>query len=166
MADGDSGERILNMLVCSDNPREIIYFVKALELLKQAEALPVILRKLSSPVKDHVEDDLVLSISGLLGLNDWFYSHYSLFLRNAAEGISALKSEIEDSPRACHLRQLVDSMELDDFRNLFNRALEGIEADKEVIARALDGPGSGDFKLRYLFTAWLICRQSAADKLS
>ena len=175
MADGESGDRILNMLVCSDNPREIIYFVKALELLKQAEALPVILRKLSSPVKNHVVDDLVLSISGLLGLNDWFYSHYSLFLRDAAEGISALKSEIEDSSRARHLRQLVDSIELADFCNLFNRSFESINADKEtredplsapVIVEALAGSGSIDFKLRYLFAAWLICRQSAADKLS
>ncbi len=168
IGDSAAADSILEKLKRSQNPREIIYFVKALELLKKESSLSVIFEKLISRQDDHVEDDLIQSASRLLGLEGWFYGHFSLFLRNPLEGYKALKGEIEASSYSERLRKLVDNIDSDFFAEESVRLMveladmSGESGAGEQLKLLLSTEmGKRAAKIRYLAAAWLICRGSA-----
>ncbi len=165
IGDNPAAASILEKLQKSQNPREIIYYVKALELLKVKESLPVIFNKLISRRDTHVDDDLIHSASVLLGLDGWFYSHYSLYLRDPEEGLKSLRGEIEASRYSEKLHRLVDLHGLRDFSSHFFALLGELSESnqpsgtgEEVERLAGIAPGEKAGKLHYLAAAWLICR--------
>jgi MFS family permease len=127
MDDRESSSRILTLLKESDNPRILIYTVKALETMGITKALAPILFKIGTPDYPHLTNDLILSASGLLGIEEWFYPHYALFLEKHHRGLRSLREEIEDSPRAAGLHGLLDE---------FNRE-DGAERLRKMIGKGI-----------------------------
>ncbi|ORC35082.1 hypothetical protein B4O97_10110 [Marispirochaeta aestuarii] len=100
-------EKVINSLRENMNPREIIYLVKALEIMERIEALPLIFEKISGCPHPHIIDDLILSAAGLLQTGLWFYSHFSLYLQDSKEGLNALRGEIPESGNSESLSRLI-----------------------------------------------------------
>jgi hypothetical protein len=118
--------RVETMLQDSGNPREIIYFVKTLEIMDRTEMLPMILEKINNPAHAQIVDDLVLSAAGLLKLDSWFYAHYSLFLHNAEEGLHALKGELDESDISLSLNNLLSRFSDQDFPEMLTEVIAEI----------------------------------------
>ena len=81
----------------TDNPREIIYLSKALELLNDYESLPIILKKCIAIEYEHLDRELTLIASSFLGINQWFSYYFSLFLTDQDKAYRELSNEIPDN---------------------------------------------------------------------
>lgn len=94
---GDTGSvpMIEAVLERSENPRVTIYAVKALELLGSVRSLPLIIAVLDASQPLSVRDELILSIAGLLGLQEWFYPLYLEYLDDASSAIESLRLETQ-----------------------------------------------------------------------
>ena len=126
-----AGDRILSLLRESPNPRVIIYAVKALEMLNAVEALPLIFAKVGRGEYPHLTNDLILSSSGLLGMEEWFYPHYSGFLRREAKGIRSLRAEIEVSELSDEFHRLLDLLADSEYSSLLRRLITRTAAERQ-----------------------------------
>jgi hypothetical protein len=99
MNDRESLGKIENNLIKGENARIILYSARAIELLKSTRSLPYILEKIT-PENDHnINDELVLIISGLLDFSSWFFTNYSIYLKDTEEGWFRLGNEIIENDR-------------------------------------------------------------------
>lgn len=96
IGDRESVPRFLEMLSGSDNPRIIIFTARALEILKAGEGIPALLAKLTLKGYPHLEDDIILSTAGILGIGEWFYPRYLEFLRNPQEAVRLLRTDLPE----------------------------------------------------------------------
>jgi predicted MFS family arabinose efflux permease/HEAT repeat protein len=99
--DRPSLSRIRAALSTTTNPRVIIHAATALELFRDVEALPVLIRKIGMKMQPYVRDELILSLAGILGFGEWFYPIYVAYLESAGAGIALLADAVAaaQSPR-------------------------------------------------------------------
>jgi hypothetical protein len=98
LGDRHSITRIEEVLSRSRIPRVRIYAAAALEILKSTASLPFLFDALGQRgAPPYFRDEIILSIAGILGFGDWFYEHYSLFLKHARRGISSIIDYMKDS---------------------------------------------------------------------
>ncbi|MBN2627170.1 MAG: hypothetical protein JXA95_10930 [Spirochaetales bacterium] len=115
------GYRIMEKLRTSDNPRIIMFCARAMELLKQQEALPVLLSYVETKTYPHLTDDLIMNSAALMDFGDWFYPFFITYLDKPHKGIGALSREIDEWPWKEELFHLLKNREGGDF---YSRALE------------------------------------------
>ena len=90
LQDKESYAKIRAKLRDTTNPRVIIHGATALELVRDVEAIPLLLEKIGMKMQPYVRDELILALAGILGFGDWFYLGYVSFLESAASGIAML----------------------------------------------------------------------------
>ena len=120
----DRGDRILQLLETSENPRIIMFCAKALELLKREDAVPSLLRHVEEKTYPHLTDDLIMNTASLLGFSEWFYPFFFSFLEKPHKGIHELRQEIDEGPWNDALHYLVKNRDVKDF---YGRILGHIE---------------------------------------
>ena len=168
--DRESASAILELLSSSANPRVIIYSVKALETMGVVGALAPTLARIGTGEYPHLDNDLILSASGLLGMEEWFYPHFSLFLEKPRRGINSLKAEIDGEAKLRNMDTLLDSIGSGEpvgiLNTLLDRAgsqLTGIDAERCEQLRRYFGASADSPRPHSLFlaAAWLIRTLSA-----
>ena len=91
MGDRESIPIMEDLLKASSNPLLIIHCSYSLDLLKSYHSIPVLLETLKG--KDpppFLRDEVILSISGILGMEKWFYPFYTDYLAKSRETVSNL----------------------------------------------------------------------------
>jgi len=79
------------------NPRIIIHGALALEIFKSIPSIKLLLEKIKKlPEKMHpdlylyVRDEIILAISGIIGMDSFFYPLYRAYKKNGLSGFSDL----------------------------------------------------------------------------
>ncbi len=75
----------------TNNSRLIVYGAVALEILMDPHTISTLLSKLTEKNPPYMRDEIILSISSILGFGKWFYPIYISFLERSTIGISHLK---------------------------------------------------------------------------
>jgi hypothetical protein len=101
LGDRESSAAIARLVEKTTNPRVVIHGAAALEILRDPDAVPILLRQLGSQSQPFLRDEILLSLGGIIGMGEWFYPLYTTFLERAGNGISLLKDAItaSTSPR-------------------------------------------------------------------
>ncbi len=95
---GDRGsiKEIELLLRVSENPRLLLHGVVALRILESAASTPVLLDLLGrQPLDSYLGEEIIVSISGILGIEARFFPLYRRFLANEHEGLQYLDSEAD-----------------------------------------------------------------------
>jgi MFS family permease len=164
MGISDSTEIILHHFKTTENPREIIYYAKALSLLKADSALPVIFEKIGTETYPHITDDLTIIAASLLGMEEWFYPFYLDFLSKSKSGFNTL---LHESARVEMYEDLQGLYELENNESAAEKLKIIIEklnisnSDKDLYIThtrrfILENPQLIVRKLRFLFAALLV----------
>jgi len=91
--------KIEEVIRSTDNPRVRISGAYALELFGSIESIPTLISCLKAEDKPaNVSDELVLSISGILGIDKEFYLLYSEFIDDNDSGVAQLIAHAHDLP--------------------------------------------------------------------
>jgi predicted MFS family arabinose efflux permease len=107
LGDRESSGKIRAKLRETSNPRIIIHAATALELVRDIEAIPLLLQKIGMKMQPYVRDEIMLSLAGILGFGEWFYPLYVSFLESAASGIAMLGDFIAVTPNPTVPRELL-----------------------------------------------------------
>ena len=93
------GEIELIMTV-TQNPLLLIHGAAALRIFESKSSIPVLLRIFGKPaVPAHVGNELILSLAGLLEIDEWFYPMFAAFLDDKAEGRELLEDYLTEGER-------------------------------------------------------------------
>ena len=141
IGDTESIAEIESMLDRSPNPRVTIFAVKALEIFGSVESLPRVFRSIDRKTETFVRDELILSASALLGFYDWFYTFFTEFLDDPAEGIRSLTDMAANSPE--EVRAIVELVE-NDPRGFARRAVSYLRTHPIRIGRTDVAPCLAD----------------------
>ncbi|HBK58315.1 MAG TPA: MFS transporter [Spirochaetaceae bacterium] len=91
--------KIEEVIRSTDNPRVRISGAYALELFGSIESIPTLISCLKAEDRPaNVSDELVLSISGILGIDKEFYLLYSEFIDDNDSGVAQLIAHAHDLP--------------------------------------------------------------------
>lgn len=96
LGDRESLTNIETLIRISQNPRIIIHGARALEVFRSSSSIPLLISKLKQKTFPYVRDEIILSISEILGMGDFFYPPYNEFLTRNRAGVSALKDIISE----------------------------------------------------------------------
>lgn len=107
LGDTQSIPAIEDELRRTENPRVTVYAVRALELLSSVRSLPSIIDRLTDQTEPPVRDQLVLSIAGLLDIQDRFYPLFVEYLEDPDSAVHQLE---EEAGADTELRRLVASV--------------------------------------------------------
>lgn len=96
LQDASAVQEIEKILANSENPRLLIFGASALETLKSRKSIPALLDllKRENP-PEFLRDEIILSLSGILGFEQRFYASYIAFLADSAQGLSILRDNAE-----------------------------------------------------------------------
>lgn len=183
IGDEKSVSSIGDLLSRTRNPRLLIMGAYALELFGDSSSLPALLdlfRREAPP--PYVRDEVILSLSGILGFLDRFYPEYVRFLEDPDLGptlvLDQLDSALERHSAALRRRgnlalgvaalraALVDLLEAGNGAG-FSRWVHIHKAggtclvDELLSEAALDGDLSSDVRFRFLLCFWAIHVQEA-----
>lgn len=161
LGDRKAEGKIVAILEQTENPREIIYTVKALETLRSTAALPLILSKVGRSAYPYLADDLILSAAGVLGMGEWFYPHFMGFREKAMRGLGSLLQSVDDEDFGRELQPLVRSFEAPDFVREYHMLLPSDSGEPlHHLAASLNGDGSpGRPSVRFLALGYLVFRE-------
>ena len=134
--DRDSIPAIESIIAKTRNPRLIIHGAWAMELFQNPASLAILLHKLEDKSSPFLRDELILAMSGILEISDWFYPFYISFLESSTAGISRLRDEIALCPNP-----RVDRQRLYDFlkqlprreQTNFTENVRGLLADLDIV---------------------------------
>jgi len=91
--------KIEEVIRSTENPRVRISGAYALELFGAIESIPTLISCLKAEDRPaNVSDELVLTISGILGIDKEFYLLYSEFIEDNRSGIAQLTAHAHDLP--------------------------------------------------------------------
>ena len=93
--DRDSINEIVEIIQKTSNPRLIIHAATALEIFQDTGSVPHLIEKLRKKTSPFVRDEIILSIAGILGINEFFYPIYTEFLEKSSFGVSYLMERIQ-----------------------------------------------------------------------
>ena len=107
---------IKNIVEETLNPRLIIHGAKAFEIYRDSASIPLLIKKMEHKTSPFLRDEIILAITGILGIADWFYPLYTSFLQRSRSGIRELLAVLDEnrtniSPMAAQkLGKLVNSI--------------------------------------------------------
>jgi len=110
LQDKESYAKIRAKLRETTNSRVIIHGATALELVRDVEAIPLLLEKIGMKMQPYVRDELMLSMAGILGFGDWFYLRYVSFLESAASGIAMLGDFVTEAQNPTVPKELLKEL--------------------------------------------------------
>ncbi len=150
LGDAESIRTIEEIMNESDNPLLLIHGVNALAIFGDESSVPVLLDILKrEPSHPFLRDEIILSLSRLLGISDWFYPFYSEFLENQRNGISLLEEYLMSSgrtgksPKKKNRKNDKTAMEI---RNLVTGILNRDAAYQQNLADKLKNLSPGSFR--------------------
>jgi len=105
--------QIEEMVRSTENPRVRISGAYALELFGSIDSIPTLISCLKAEDRPaSVSDELVLTISGILGIDKEFYLLYSEFIDDSHSGIEQLKAHAQDRPlKAAQLSLWIEAID-------------------------------------------------------
>jgi len=84
----DSIPTVMELFKKTDNPMVKIHCVYAMDILKCVDSIPILIQDLKSEnPHPFVRDEIILSLSGILGMEDWFYPLYTTFCEKAGAAL-------------------------------------------------------------------------------
>lgn len=91
LQDTQSKGKIEAFLRVAKNPFLIIHGAEAVKIYQDSSSMPLLLEIAERPeLPDSVRNHVILGIAGLLGMEDWFYPIFTLFLDEPIKGIDFL----------------------------------------------------------------------------
>ncbi len=90
LGDAESMPEIRRIVEHTDNPRLIIHGATAMEIAGDAKSVGLLLEKMWVRTAPYMREELILSLSGILGMQEWFYPLFTDFLEDAAAGTARL----------------------------------------------------------------------------
>jgi MFS family permease len=95
LGDRESLPMIRSLVERTENPRLIIHGATALEIFRDAQSVGLLINKMRKRTSPYIREELILSLSGILGMQEWFYPLFSGYLEESAAGITRLLDFIE-----------------------------------------------------------------------
>ena len=99
LGDSASLPEIRRIVARTDNPRLIIHGATAMEIARDAESVGLLLEKMWVRTSPYMREELILSIAGIIGMQEWFYPLFTEFMEDQAGGTARLLDIIESSER-------------------------------------------------------------------
>ena len=142
--------RIMEIIEKTSNPRVIIHGAHALEIYKNKSSIPLLIRKMERKTSPYVRDEIILAIAGILDIQEWFYTRYTLFLESAQAGTAKLIDDLnlhrKETPVYKKLVKAVENITKD--HNLFKTICIKLLATATLNSNALDSaPETADHYL-------------------
>jgi len=101
LEDRESIPMIEDILKNSSNPMVTIHCAQALAILRNFDSIPALLSTLKGEdPPPFLRDETILSVSAILGMEEWFYPFYTDFLEKSKEGISNLIFHLREKAAA------------------------------------------------------------------
>ncbi|TVR61109.1 MAG: MFS transporter [Spirochaetaceae bacterium] len=92
LGDERSIPRIRDTIVRSDNPRVVMYAAHALRIFGYVESIPSIVDAYKNPIlPDYVRDEVIFSLAGICGIDEWFYPIYTTYVVDHVAGAESLR---------------------------------------------------------------------------
>ncbi|MEW5816351.1 MAG: HEAT repeat domain-containing protein, partial [Spirochaetota bacterium] len=100
IGDKKSIPKIERIMEETSNPRILIHGAYALDILFNTASIPLLLKilKQENP-PPFLRDEIILSIAGILGMDEWFYPIYTTYLENQFEGLGILEDIITENEK-------------------------------------------------------------------
>ena len=121
LEDTESIPAIVSIFKHSENPRTVIHACRAFSLFGDPALISPLLERLEPRIAPFVRDEIILAVSELSGMGDWFFTLFSLFLEKDLAGTTELRSLLNG--RYPEIRKVVGY----------------VTADPDIFARAVDG---------------------------
>ncbi len=96
LGDGKSLAKIEEVLGETENPRLLERAIAAARIYGRASSVPILLGRLSEPSDSCIRDEIVLALSSMAGVFDWFYPKYSGFTEHGELGVAQLKDCVKE----------------------------------------------------------------------
>ncbi|MCL2519464.1 MAG: MFS transporter [Spirochaetaceae bacterium] len=147
-----------------------IQAINALEILLEPEAVTMLFKPFKWPrlFSDSVGSEAILAITGLLGLNDWFYPIYVSYTRNPNDGYELLYDLYSSNKRKYGANQKLEELLLRPSLIIFRRMAGELSTEQpfkftasEIVQRQLTTACANPVviryaKVRFLFTALFV----------
>jgi MFS family permease len=108
--DRESLPIIRDMVKKTTNSRLIVHGAVALETYKDPHSISTLLSKLPEKNQPYIRDEIILSITGILGFGRWFYPIYISFLEKSTVGLSHLKDFLNEKKVSSKLSNQIDKL--------------------------------------------------------
>jgi MFS family permease len=108
--DRESLPVIEDIVIKTANSHLIVHGAVALEIFMDPHSISTLLSKLSEKNPPYMRDEIILSITGILGFGRWFYPIYISFLEKTTLGISHLKDFLNEKKVSSKLSQKIDEL--------------------------------------------------------
>ncbi len=125
--DRESMGQIRKIFRKSDNPMVKIHCAYAMDIYKSMDAIPALIADLKG--ENHhpfVRDEIILSMSGILGMDEWFYPLYNTFLEKAGDAVADLADWAEEHGADKRMG-----------KGDFSATLSSLQRDRTVFSRGL-----------------------------
>jgi hypothetical protein len=170
LGDRDTLSAVEELFRSTENPRVVIHCVRAFALFRARHTIPAMIDKLRPRIAPHIRDEIIVAIGETLDMGDWFYSLYTLFLDNTAEGIAELRAQLAGSePDLVHLIEKVSAERevfagaMEDYLNTAPPILDSGEGLAEVAGLRENADLT---RFRFLVCCWLVRRRLEQKKQS
>ena len=132
LGDRDSTEAVERIVADARNPLVIIHGATALELLGEVSSVPVLISRLERRIAPYVRDELILAVAGIVGISEYFYRVYTVFLAKGSDGIAELASLAANRKEVEQIEEMLDHFSSDRARfvELALKLLGGLKVKK------------------------------------
>ena len=152
LGDKASIKEIELLLKVSENPRLLLHSVVALRILESVASTPVLLDLLSRQQMDsYLGEEIIVSLSGVLGIEGRFFPLYRRFLSDEQEGLEHLDSEADR----------LGAEGAAAFVGLCRRIIDGDNTARRMIAAVLDERVSGILPSKAVHAIAEACRDGS-----
>lgn len=141
LGDKASFPEIRRIVERTDNPRLIIHGATAMEMARDTVSVGLLLEKMWVRTSPYMREELILSIAGIVGMQDWFYPLFTEFMEDPAGGTARLLDFIESRERDMN-RDYSPLKEL--AANAPAKSVEFADHAADILERMTVRPGGAD----------------------
>ncbi|MDR1932541.1 MAG: MFS transporter [Spirochaetales bacterium] len=151
LRDRQSIRRIELIIRSTPNPLLIIFGAEALRIYGDMDSLAVLMEILEKPnLARDIQNQVILSVAGVLGMDEWFYPFFSVYGEDPRTGLLHLL----DAPAQRGSDSTDRGAEISAMRKTLYPAWNNAEASRPIISRMIGlasfPPGKADF-MRHIF---------------
>jgi hypothetical protein len=148
LGDKKSIDVIESMVTRSSNPRIIIHGALSLELFQHLPSLKILIEKLQADLHPFVQDELILSIAGIIGMDAFFYPLYRAFLKQKSRAVALLCTAVDDAGK----KQQQDDSFMETLKDIIGAGLDHTDC-KKLSGLLHKIPAQKDTAAKYLYQA-------------
>lgn len=132
LGDSDSTKTIERIVADTRNPLVIIHGATALEVLGEVSSVPILISRLERRIAPYVRDELILAVAGIVGISEYFYRVYTVFLAKGSDGIAELAGLAASRKDVDQIEEMLDHFSSDRprFVELALQLLGGLKVKK------------------------------------